>query len=67
MTAIHWVGGEKGGVGKSFVCSSAIEYMQAKQNDFIVFDTDRSNPDVLRLYKQAAGCRPAILSEAGEV
>ena len=64
MTAIHWFGGEKGGVGKSFVCCSAIEYMQAKQIDFIVFDTDRSNPDVLRLYKQAAGCRPAILSEA---
>ena len=38
--------------------------MQAKENNFIVFDTDRSNPDVLRLYKQAAGCRPAILSEA---
>lgn len=64
MTAIHWFGGEKGGVGKSFVCRSAIEYMQAKKIDFIVFDTDRSNPDVLRLYKQAAGCRPAILSEA---
>ena len=64
MTAIHWFGGEKGGVGKSFVCCSAIEYMQAKQIDFIVFDTDRSNPDVLRLYKLAAGCRPAILSEA---
>ena len=31
---------------------------------FIVFDTDRSNPDVLRLYREAAGCRPAILSEA---
>ena len=64
MTAIHWFGGEKGGVGKSFVCCSAIEYMQAKKKDFIAYDTDRSNPDVLRLYKQAAGCRPAILSEA---
>ncbi|MEL6940379.1 MAG: hypothetical protein AAFO84_14430 [Cyanobacteria bacterium J06598_1] len=64
MTAIHWIGGEKGGVGKSFVCRSAIEYFQAKDFEFIVFDTDRSNPDVLRLYKLAAGCRPAILSEA---
>jgi len=64
MTAIHWFGGEKGGVGKSFVCRSAIEYMLAKEKDCIIFDTDRSNPDVLRLYKQAAGARPAILSEA---
>ena len=64
MTEIHWMNGEKGGVGKSFVCYAAIEYMMAKEKDFIVFDTDRSNPDVLRLYKEAAGARPAILSEA---
>ena len=64
MTAIHWFGGEKGGVGKSFVCRSAVEYFLFKEMGFIVFDTDRSNPDVLRLYREAAGCRPAILSEA---
>ena len=64
MTAIHWVGGEKGGVGKSFVCRSAIEYFLKRDLDFIVFDTDRSNPDVLKLYRETAGCRPAILSEA---
>lgn len=64
MTAIHWFGGEKGGVGKSFVCRAAIEYHLARAIDAIIFDTDRSNPDVLKLYKQAAGARPAILSEA---
>ncbi|MFK8185266.1 MAG: hypothetical protein AB8B99_17980 [Phormidesmis sp.] len=64
MTAIHWFGGEKGGVGKSFLCRSAVEYFLARELGFIVFDTDRSTPDVLKLYKQAAGCRPAILSEA---
>ena len=64
MTAIHWFGGEKGGVGKSFVCRAAIEYHMDRDIDAIVFDTDRSNPDVLKLYKQAVGVRPAILSEA---
>lgn len=64
MIPIHWLGGEKGGMGKSFVCQAAIEYHLARKIPALFFDTDRSNPDVLRVYKEVAGVRPAILSEA---
>jgi hypothetical protein len=64
MADIHLFGGEKGGVGKSFVCRTAIAYHLAKNIDCVPFDTDRSNADVLRIYGETAGCRQAILSEA---
>ena len=64
MADIHLFGGEKGGVGKSFVCRTAIAYHLDKGLDCVPFDTDRSNADVLRIYGKAAGCRQAILSEA---
>ncbi|MEO1351900.1 MAG: hypothetical protein AAFW84_24365 [Cyanobacteria bacterium J06635_15] len=63
MPAIHLFGGEKGGVGKSFVCRTAIAYHQMHEIDFAPFDTDRSNPDVMRTYEKAANCQAAILSE----
>jgi hypothetical protein len=64
MTDIHLFGGEKGGVGKSFVCRTAIAYLLERGIDFVPFDTDRSNADVMRIYGEAAGCQRAILSEA---
>lgn len=64
MADIHLFGGEKGGVGKSFVCRTAIAYHLDREIDFVPFDSDRSNADVLRIYGQPAGCRQAILSEA---
>ena len=64
MADIHLFGGEKGGVGKSFVCRTAIAYHLDRDIDFVPFDSDRSNADVLRIYGQPAGCRQAILSEA---
>ena len=64
MIPIHLLGGEKGGMGKSFVCQAGIEYHLARKIPALFFDTDRSNPDVLRVYKEVAGVRPAILSEA---
>ena len=64
MADIHLFGGEKGGVGKSFVCRTAIAYHLDREIEFVPFDSDRSNADVLRIYGQPAGCRRAILSEA---
>lgn len=63
MTAIHLFGGEKGGVGKSFVCKTAIAYHLKREIDCVPFDADRSNADVLRSYGEAAGVQTAILSE----
>lgn len=63
MTAIHFIGGEKGGVGKSFVCKTALSYHLARNMDCVTFDADRSNADVLRIYGKAADVQQAILSE----
>ena len=63
MADIHLFGGEKGGVGKSFVCKTAIAYHLKREIDCVPFDADRSNADVLRSYGEAAGVQTAILSE----
>jgi hypothetical protein len=64
MADIHLFGGEKGGVGKSFVCRTAIDYHLERQIDCAPFDTDRTNPDVLKIYRAKAGARGAIFSES---
>ena len=66
MSQIHLFGGEKGGVGKSFVCRTVIAYLLKHKLDFVTFDADRSNADVLRIYGKVAGVRRAILSEGEE-
>lgn len=62
MATIHFFGGEKGGAGKSFVCRAAIQYHIDRGIPITVFDTDRSNPDVRRIY-QELGCQVAVFSE----
>jgi hypothetical protein len=62
MADVHLFGGEKGGIGKSFVCRTAIQYLLDRDEVFALFDTDRSNPDVRRIYNEA-GCRVAVFSE----
>jgi hypothetical protein len=64
MADIHLFGGEKGGVGKSFVCRTAIDYHFEKAIDCVPFDSDRTNPDVLKIYRDKAGARGAIFSES---
>lgn len=66
MSQVHFFGGEKGGVGKSFVCKTAITYHLRRNLDFVPFDADRSNADILRIYGDVAGVRQAILSEGEE-
>lgn len=63
---VHFFGGEKGGVGKSFVCRTAISYHLRHHLGFVAFDADRSNADVLRIYGDVAGVKQAILSEGEE-
>jgi hypothetical protein len=63
MSAIHLFGGEKGGVGKSFVCKTAIAYHLDRKIEFVAFDADRSNPDVMRIYGPLTGCEGAVFSE----
>lgn len=61
MATIHFVDGEKGGVGKSLVARTMIQYCLDRQLPFVAVETDRSNPDVAGFYKEI--CQYAMFSE----
>ncbi|MEP6739481.1 MAG: mobilization protein [Caldimonas sp.] len=50
MANIHFIGGEKGGVGKSLVSRVLAQYLIDKGLPFLGFDTDRSHGALLRFY-----------------
>ena len=50
MSTLHFIGGEKGGVGKSVVARLLAQYMIDHELPFIGFDTDRSHGSLLRFY-----------------
>ena len=50
MANIHFIGGEKGGVGKSLTARVLAQYFIDRQIPFIGFDTDRSHGALLRFY-----------------
>lgn len=54
MSAIHFIGGEKGGVGKSVVARVLAQYMIDNEIPFTGFDTDRSHGSLLRFYTDYA-------------
>jgi hypothetical protein len=61
---IHLSYNPKGGVGKSFFLRTLMQYLLDNNMLFVVFDTDRNNPDVWRCYKSVIPVRLAIFSEA---
>lgn len=50
MSVIHFVGGEKGGVGKSVMSRILAQYFIDNNLAFQAFDTDRSHPTLRRFY-----------------
>lgn len=54
MAAIHFIGGEKGGVGKSVVARVLAQYLIDHNIPFLGFDTDRSHGSLLRFYTDYA-------------
>ena len=50
MAHIHFIGGEKGGVGKSLTARVLAQYMIDKEIPFLGFDTDRSHGALMRFY-----------------
>jgi hypothetical protein len=50
MNHIHFIGGEKGGVGKSLLARTLAQYFLDKQVPFLGFDTDRSHGALVRFY-----------------
>jgi hypothetical protein len=59
MSTIHFVGGEKGGVGKSVFARLLAQYFIDKPMPFTALDADVSNASLLRVY--ADYCRPVDL------
>ncbi len=61
MSKIHFVGGEKGGVGKSVLARLLAQYHIDKGLPFKAFDTDRSHGALLRFYGDFS--RPMVLDD----
>ena len=59
MSYIHFIGGEKGGVGKSLVARVLAQYFVDRNIPFTGFDTDKSHGALLRFYADFAA--PALL------
>jgi hypothetical protein len=50
MSKLHFIGGEKGGVGKSLVARILAQYLIDHETPFLGFDTDQSHGALLRFY-----------------
>ena len=50
MANIHFIGGEKGGVGKSLVSRILAQYLIDHERPFLGFDTDKSHGALMRFY-----------------
>ena len=54
MSSLNFIGGEKGGVGKSVMSRLLAQYLIDKEQPFIGFDTDRSHASFTRFYPEHA-------------
>jgi len=64
MAVMNLVGGGKGGVGKSFFLRALIQYLLDHRQQFIAFDTDRSNCDVKRCMGSVCTVKLGVFSES---
>lgn len=53
---IYWIGGGKGGVGKSMVSMALVDYLALQGAPLYLVDSDTSNPDVYKSYREAVPC-----------
>ena len=63
MANVHFIGGEKGGVGKSVVARVLAQYFIDNNIPFLGFDTDRSHGSLTRFY---AGYASPVLVDSYE-
>ena len=48
---IYYVGGSKGGVGKSLMAFALIDYLASRGNKILLIESDNSNPDVYKAHQ----------------
>ncbi|ADZ90654.1 mobilization protein [Marinomonas mediterranea] len=61
MRKVHFIGGEKGGVGKSMTARLLAQYYIDKELDFVGFDCDSSHTTFSRFYSDFAS--PVIVGD----
>jgi hypothetical protein len=49
---IYWVGGSKGGVGKSMMTVATLDYLVERGDNVLLVECDTSNPDVWNAYSE---------------
>jgi hypothetical protein len=63
MADLHFIGGEKGGVGKSVFARLMAEFCIAFKLIFVLAECDRMNPDVARIYRKIIRTELAYFTE----
>jgi hypothetical protein len=61
---IYWVGGSKGGVGKSIMTVATLDYVLERGDKALLVECDTSNPDVWKAYKDQVPAELIDLDEA---
>ena len=61
---IYLIGGSKGGVGKSLVTMATVDYLQEQGECVLLIESDTSNPDVWKAYKDSTEAELVNLDEA---
>ena len=54
QTSVFYVGGSKGGVGKSLFSFALVDYLLDRNANILLVDTDTDNPDVFKAHKELA-------------
>jgi hypothetical protein len=65
MSNLHFIGGEKGGVGKSLVSRVLAQYFIDRAIPFIGFDSDKSHGALTRFYADYAA--PVVVDDFGSL
>ena len=61
---IYLIGGSKGGVGKSLVTMATVDYLQERGESVLLIESDTSNPDVWKVYRDSVETELVNLDEA---
>jgi hypothetical protein len=56
LDTIFWIGGSKGGVGKSMMTLATLDYLLDQDARVVLVECDTSNPDVFKAYGNILRC-----------
>lgn len=62
--SIYLIGGSKGGVGKSLLTMATIDFLMERGESILMIESDTSNPDVWKTYKDSVDAELLNLDEA---